>query len=96
MKINAIKRLGGLSTKKGISSLFKKTHWSKDLETVIEAEWRGKIFFSHGTIRARGVAILFRDNFEIHVEHCMGDSEGRILIIKGHHNDFHFCFVNII
>jgi hypothetical protein len=43
--------------------------------------WKGKIFFSHGSVNSRGVAILFHDDITLELENVIIDGNGRYLII---------------
>ena len=43
------------------------------------SEWEGQAFWSCGTSRARGVAILFKKNFNFNILYKNNDLEGRIL-----------------
>ena len=63
------------------------THWTPDLNDIIQRERNGDIFFSHGTLTARCVAILFNSNFPHHIMQSHHDQDGRVinltLIIDG-------------
>jgi hypothetical protein len=45
--------------------------------------WKGKIFFSHGSVNSRGVAILFHEDINAEIENVVIDVNGRYLIIEG-------------
>ena len=47
------------------------------------SEWEGQAFWSYGSSRARGVAILFKKNFNsnFNIVHQINDTEGRILTV---------------
>ena len=56
--------------KGGESIIFlQETHSTSNTENIWQQEWGSKIFFAHGTNRARGVAILMpmKYNFDITV-----------------------------
>ena len=50
-------------------------------EKIWSANWGRKIWFSHGDMNARGVAILFKRNLEINVHNIINDKEGRYVIL---------------
>ena len=65
------------------------------METQIEREWNGGVFFNHGTITVRGVAILIHPRLENTVGHNRSDNEGRILNIVLTLDDHTFNIINI-
>ena len=58
------------------------TYWTPELESIIKSEWKGKAFFAHGQNRARGVAILLKNNIDIKVNGTYSDITGRLLMLK--------------
>lgn len=56
------------------------THCSNTEEKLWEMEWGGKIIWSHGSTRSRGVAIMFSPKISFAIESIDKDSEGRILL----------------
>lgn len=40
--------------------LLQETHTTLDVESVWRSDWKGPVFFSHGTSNSRGCAILIR------------------------------------
>ena len=75
--------------------LLQETHWTRDLETQIQREWNGGVFFNHGTNTARGVAILIHPRLEYAVGHTRSDNEGRILNIVLTLDDHTLNIINI-
>ena len=75
--------------------LLEETHWTRDMETQIQREWNGGVFFNHGTITVRGVAILIHPRLENTVGHNRSDNEGRILNIVLTLDDHTFNIINI-
>ena len=45
--------------------------------------WKGKIFFSHGTVNSRGVAILIHEDVVAQIEKVVIDPNGRYLLVEG-------------
>ena len=71
------------------------THSTKDVERQWEREWGGRILFSHGASNARGVAILFKNRFDIGVDSVKADTQGRFLAVKGKIHDEEYSIVNV-
>ena len=55
---------------------------SIDKARMWETEFGGKLFCSNDTAKAKGVAILIKNNLEFILEKCETDNEGRIVCIK--------------
>ena len=45
------------------------------MKTQWERKWGGRILFSHGTSNAGGVAILFKNRFDIGVDSVKADTQ---------------------
>ena len=75
--------------------LLQETHWTRDLETQIQREWSGGVFFNHGTNTTRGVAILIHPRLEYTVEHTRCDNDSRILNIVLTLGDHTLNIINI-
>ena len=57
------------------------THSTNDIEKLWYAEWGYKVIFSHGTNEARGVGILFKNDFEHEIHEIIKDEDGRFIIL---------------
>ena len=75
--------------------LFQETHSGEATQKQWQAEWGGKIHFSHGSSDARGVCTMFSRSFSSKIIHTKHDTEGRILVSVIKCDDFTFCLVNI-
>ena len=66
------------------------THFEKKMEQYIQSEWGYKAYFSSYSSNARGVAILFNNNFEFKVKQIVKDDSGNFLMIRTeiHGNDY--------
>ena len=71
------------------------THSKIETENQWEREWGGKILFSHGSSNARGVVILFRNEFDISIDSSKTDQKGRFLVVQGNVEDNMFILANI-
>lgn len=57
------------------------THFTCDEEQNIQIFWGGKIYFSSFRSNSRGVAILFKNNFDFKVKNTTCDANGDFLIV---------------
>ena len=61
--------------------LLQETHFTKNLEHVINTQWGNKCWYSHGTNLAKGVAIVFVKSLEYSVHNVIIDTNGRYLLL---------------
>ena len=71
------------------------THFDNKMETYIQSEWGYKCFFSSFSSNARGVAVLFNNNFEFKINKIEKDDNGNMLVISFTSMDKNFVLVNI-
>lgn len=71
------------------------TYSTKEVETIWNSEWGGKIFYSHGSNHSKGVAILFNLKLDVHAENTESDKNGRYLMLEAKIYDTTFLFCNI-
>ena len=71
------------------------THWTEDLQTTIQHNWDGGIYFSNGTENAQGVAILIHGRLDYTLQRSKRDSHGRILSVEISMDDTIINLVNI-
>ena len=71
------------------------THFTKNLENQIRAEWGYKTFFSSFSSQSRGVAIFLRNNFEFTIHNSYSDSYGNQMILDIEFEDERITLVNI-
>ena len=71
------------------------TYWTPDIEPVINSEWKGNVFYAHGSNHARGVAVLVRENFDISLTTRSIDHTGRILLLRFTKNFVNYCLINL-
>ena len=84
---NSVKR-GGLYVwldkfhdKKNSIIMLQETHSTLNSEDYWRKEWKGKVFFAHGTSKSRGVATLIPESIDFKLAHIYEDDEGRYLIM---------------
>ena len=71
------------------------THSKIETENQWEREWGGKLLSSHGSSNSRGVAIFFRNGFDISIDSSETDQQGRFLVVKENIEDNMFILANI-
>ena len=76
-------------------TFLQKTYSSKECAQIWEAEWGGKVYFSHGSSPSTDVMTLVNPNLDVKVEKCIQDTKGRFLIIDLLIDELHLILVNI-
>ena len=65
------------------------------MENVWKSQWRGELFFSHGSEHSRGVLTLVKEGLDCQLKVCKQDELGRYVILKGLVQGQPFIFANI-
>ena len=76
-------------------TFLQETYSSKECAQIWEAEWGGKVYFSHGSSHSKGVMTLVTPNLDVKVEKCIQDTNGRFLILDLLIDELHLILVNI-
>ena len=71
------------------------TYSTRDVENIWKNQWRGNLFFSHGTCHSKGVLVLVRDNLDLNLQTVKIDSEGRYIMLDAIIQDSRYCLLNI-
>ena len=71
------------------------TYSTEETENLWKSQWPGEIYFAHGSIHSRGVAILIRKGFDFELKSLRSDEEGRYLILKANIQDVTFLLINV-
>ena len=71
------------------------THFTKNIEPYIKAEWGGEIVFNSYTSNSRGVCILFNNNIEYKIHRSKTDQEGNLLVLDIEVESQRLSLVNI-
>ena len=71
------------------------THFQEKMETQVLSEWGYTGFFSSYASNARGVAILFNNNFEFKVKIAHRDTDGNCVMVLAQIKQNDFLFVNV-
>ncbi len=75
--------------------LLQETHTTVDVERVWSNDWRGPLFFSHGTGNARGCCVLIRSSLDFKTQLVKVDSNGRYIIVRCLITDEPVTIVNV-
>lgn len=60
--------------------MLQEAHCTNEIEKQWYAEWGYNIYFAHGQSDARGVCILFKNDFDYQIHNIIKDASGRFLI----------------
>ena len=71
------------------------THITSSIENIVESEWGYKTIYSSYKSNSRGVALLFKNNFEFVVHNTYRDQSGNIILIDLSITDQRLTLVNI-
>ena len=58
-------------------------------------QWKGKMFFSHGTNHSTGILILVKDRLHFKLQSVKVESEGRYILLEALIQDSPFVLLNI-
>ena len=71
------------------------THFNKQIENVIRAEWGYKALFSSFSTNSRGTAIFFKNNFQLEIHNYTTDPRGNFIIVDLSMDDHRLTLANI-
>ena len=71
------------------------TRWDDNLFNISRKQWKGQIYFSEGTPRARGVAICFNSAKITGINLVHRDLEGRLLVVDCVHEGRELRIINL-
>ena len=84
-----------LSKNKADIVFLQETYSSPDVENLWKTQWKGDLYFAHGSEHSRGVLILVKERLNFELKSCTHDTQGRYIILKGNVQEQPFVFVNI-
>ena len=58
------------------------TYSTVDVEYIWKTQWKGKLYFSHGSNHSRGVMVLVRGDLDFELISINSDDDGRSIVIK--------------
>ena len=71
------------------------TYSTSEVENIWKKQWKGDMFFSHGTGHSKGVLILVRDHLDFKLQSVKVDSQGRYILLEATIQDSPFLLLNI-
>ena len=71
------------------------TYSTRDIENIWRRQWKGEMFFSHGSNHSRGVLILIRDNLDFKIHSTKVNSQGRYIFLEAYIHDSPHFLLNI-
>ena len=71
------------------------TYSTRDIENIWRRQWKGEMFFSHGSNHSRGVLILIRDNLDFKIHSTKVNSQGRYIFLEAYIHDSPYFLLNI-
>ena len=71
------------------------TYSTKEVEAIWKTQYKGKMFYSHGTNHSCGVMILIKDDLKFDLKSSVLDTEGRYILINATVHGSDYLFPNI-
>ena len=71
------------------------TYSPKEVENVWKKQWKGGMYFSHGSEHSRGVLVLIKNSLEFEIKSVWQDKEGRFIFLEALVQDQKFLLVII-
>ena len=86
-----------LSKSGGEICFLQETYSTREVENIWKKQWRGDLYFSHGTCHSKGVLVLVKGNLDFSLQKVMTDPEGRYItcILDAIIQDSRYCLLNI-
>ena len=84
-----------LSKDKAEVVFLQETYSLPDVENVWKTQWKGDLYFAHGSEHSRGVLILVKERLNFELKSCTHDKQGLYIILIGNVQEQPFVFVNI-
>ena len=69
------------------------TYSTRDIENIWRKQWKGKMFFSHGSNHSGGVLVLVKDNLDFKIHSTKEDSQGRYIFLEAYIQDLPYSFL---
>ena len=84
-----------LTRQKADIIFLQETYSTKEVEDIWNTQYKGKVFYSHGTNHSCGVMILIKDDVEFEYKSSVFDTNGRYILIDATVQGSDFLLVNI-
>ena len=73
----------------------RETYSTQVVENIWRKQWKGSMFFSHGSGHSRGVPVLVRNNLDFQMHSSKSDSQGRYIFLEVSIQDSSYFLLNI-
>ena len=84
-----------LRKQKGNIFLLQETHWPSNAENIVRSQWGCECVVAGHDSGRKGVAILFKNNFEYKIHNIYKDDEGRYILIYIEMLNKHITLANV-
>ena len=95
---NSVKRqkiLNWLSRRSPDIVFLQQTFCTKKVENVWKREWKGDVYYSHGTNHSKGVMVMIKEKVDYEVKECIIDINERFIILDVLINNQAFVLANV-
>lgn len=75
--------------------LLQETYSSPDIENEWKYQWRGDMFFAHGSNKSKGVLVLIKNDLDFEAKKVISDENGRFIIMEAEIQKQQFTLINI-
>ena len=86
---------GWLMKDKADICFLQESYSTPEVEKIWKSQWKGELFFSHGTEHSKSVLILVKNSLEFELKTAKVDPNGRFIILEANVQDQSFLFVNL-
>jgi exonuclease III len=84
-----------LKNKKADIIFLQETYSTSEVENIWKTQWKGKVFYSHGTTHSRGTMILISGDLEFELMNIYTDTNGRYIFLEAMVQGCRLLLVNI-
>ena len=86
---------GWLMKDKSDICFLQESYSTPEVEKIWKSQWKGELFFSHGTEHSKGVLILIKNSLEFELKTLKVDQNGRFIILEANVQDHPFLLINL-
>lgn len=84
-----------LAKQKADIIFLQETYSTPEIENDWKYQWKGDIFFAHGTNKSKGTLILIKNDLDFEAKNVKTDKNGRFVLIKAVIQNSPFILVNV-
>ena len=71
------------------------TYSTREVENIWRKQWKGDMFFAHGSCHSRGVSVLVKFDLDFKLQSVKADSQGRFILLVATIQDSPYVLLNI-